>query len=85
MRNYCICCGKVIPEGELACKNCNRVSLEELELRKKVCDIMREASKPIEYGGDLYHSPEIYIPKEEDILDAMLQSGFIKLNLEENK
>jgi hypothetical protein len=37
------------------------------------------------YSGDLYNPPEFYIPTEEDILDAMLQSGLIKLNLEGNK
>lgn len=83
MSNYCVCCGKEIPEGELACKDCNRMSLEELEVRAKLYDIMHEASKPIEYGGDLYNAPEVYYPTGEDILNAMLASGLIKLNLED--
>ena len=80
-RNYCVCCGKEIPDGELACHDCNSMPLEELEVRIRLYDIMAEASKPIEYGGDLYHAPEVYYPTEEDVLNAMLDSGLIKLNI----
>ena len=83
MSNYCVCCGREIPEGGLACKKCLEMPLNELAVRVSLCDIMKKASEPIQYGGDLYNAPEVYYPNEEDVLDAMLASGLIKLNLEE--
>lgn len=85
--NYCICCGKEIPEGNLVCGDCysgqtKQISKKEKEIREKLCDIIKDAATPIEYGGGLYNAPEVYIPTEEDILNALLASGLIKLNLE---
>lgn len=81
MSEYCVCCGKEIPEGGWVCKTCLNMPIEEIETRKKLCEIMAKASEPIEYGGDLYNAPEVYYPNEEDILNAMLDSGLIKLNI----
>jgi hypothetical protein len=80
MSNYCVCCGREIPEGGLACKKCLERPLDELVVRVKLCEIMKKAFEPIQYGGDLYAAPEVYYPNEEDVLDAMLSSGLIKLN-----
>lgn len=79
--NYCICCGAEIPEGTMACKNCNDGYTKTKEIKRKLCEVIAKAAKPIEYGGDLYHAPEVYYPTEWDILEAMLASGLIKLNL----
>ena len=82
MKEYCVCCGREMPEGYgLVCVNCERVSVEELSVRSKLYDIISEAMKPVEYGGGLYNPPEVHFPTEADILDAMLKSGLIKLNL----
>ena len=47
MENRCICCGEVIPEGRMVCKNCeieaeNRLTMKQ---RKRVSDCSEQPSK----------------------------------------
>lgn len=45
------------------------------ELREKIIEILEEAMKPIEYGGDSEHAPELHYPTEEDLADALIAAG----------
>lgn len=45
------------------------------ELKKKIVDILKEAIKPIECGGDREHAPEVHYPTEEEIADALIAAG----------
>lgn len=44
-------------------------------LREKIIKILEEAMKPIEYGGDSEHAPELHYPTEEDLADALISAG----------
>ena len=45
------------------------------ELKMKIVDILKEAMKPIEFGGDREHAPEVHYPTEEEIADALIAAG----------
>ena len=45
------------------------------EMKKKIVEILKEAMKPIEYGGDREHAPEVHYPTEEEIADALIAAG----------
>ena len=45
------------------------------ELKKKIVDILKEAMKPIEFGGDREHASEVHYPTEEEIADALIAAG----------
>ena len=45
------------------------------ELKKKIAGILKEAMKPIEYGGDIEHAPEVHYPTEDEIAYALIEEG----------
>lgn len=45
------------------------------ELKKKIVEILKEAMKPIEFGGDREHAPEVHYPTEEEFADALIAAG----------
>ena len=46
--------------------------MTEHELRDKIVEGLTEAMKPIEYGGDSEHAPEVHYLTEEEIADALI-------------
>lgn len=46
--------------------------MTEQELRGKIVEVLTEAMKPIEYGGDSEHAPEFHYPTEEELADALI-------------
>lgn len=49
--------------------------MTEQELRDKIVEVLTDAMKPIEYGGDREHAPEVHYPTEEEIADALIAAG----------
>lgn len=49
--------------------------MTEQELREKIVEVLTEAMKPIEYGGDSEHAPEFYYPTEEELAAALIEAG----------
>lgn len=45
------------------------------ELKEKIAGILKEAMKPIEYGGDIEHAPEVHYPTEDEIAYALIEAG----------
>lgn len=45
------------------------------ELKEKIAGILKEAMKPIEYGGDIEHAPEVHYPTEDEIAHALIEAG----------
>ena len=49
--------------------------MTEQELREKIVEVLTEAMKPIEYGGDSEHAPEFHYPTEEELANALIKAG----------
>ena len=49
--------------------------MNDEELKKKIVGMLKEAMKPIEYGGDREHAPEVHYPTEEEIADTLIAAG----------
>lgn len=49
--------------------------MSEQELREKIVEVLTEAMKPIEYGGDSEHAPEFHYPTEEELANALIAAG----------